>query len=151
MTTEQTVVELRPGQKIEFVTEAVQTTPFGQKVQEVRIPLTYEEILERFKTSSAPGVRKQRLQNVPSQVREFNRYAAISTRVFETGKWTTGAVADPKQVAKDLVSQMQNLPETLLPLVSTKARAQLQTILGGEAITDEQKTAITNFLTTLPA
>jgi len=148
MTEQVVVVELRPGQKINFVTEAVQTTPFGQReVKEAKIALSYEEILERFK----PTETKQRKQNVPKAVREFNRYSSTTPPVLDSGKWVTGATANLEKVTRDLLAHVRNLPDTLYPLVSTKARTALNGLTSHKLFTEEEQNTLKEFLTKLPA
>lgn len=148
MTTEnsQDIVELRPGQKINFVFDVEMTTPLGQKrMTEVKETLTYEQILETF-SKNIEGAKKKRTAIVPVQAKEFNRFAALAQTGIEQGKWLNGAAVDQKKLAADVIVRIKSLPTELYSHVTVKAQNHLEAVAGSKLLKPEQKKEIKDFL-----
>lgn len=116
----ESIVELRPGQKINIVCKGVVLTDFGEREQETIHTTTYEEILAKFRAQP----RAKRVLNINQEAREFSKQCTLLGQVLQTGKWRTGADADQNQVVNKLITRFNTLkPESLKDIAEKSIKA----------------------------
>jgi DNA phosphorothioation-dependent restriction protein DptG len=137
-------VELRPGQTLNLVLDVERETLLGTKVvTQVTESLTYEQILDSFRSGKEP---KKRFFSTPPEAKEFNRVCSVTMRCYETGKNIRGHAVDVKVEAAKLVERMKALSPEMLTNVSVKAREKLEAIASHKLTKAEHKKEIKEFL-----
>jgi len=100
-------LELRPGEQINLIYKTNIKTPLGSHDQEIKVALSYEDIVQKFSKNTKPLNRKDRNQGT-----KFGFKAAYVNFAVTTGKWKNGAVANFGNSVEKLLTQFKELDNT---------------------------------------